>query len=651
MPPKIHGASGTQHTDFSRIDHKYEYPDGLNLKPGSELHNKLRDMVLERVRESESVMVARHGDWKKIDHTLTAYISPDVDEKKVQLDDPRKPVSIVVPISYAVLDTLLTYWTATFFDRPIFRFEGIGPEDTYGAILLEKLVDLQCVRGKAELALHTMFRGGLGYGFGVVTPVWKTRRGTRTIKDPILQTDLFGNPTVIGNRLSVIKDQVLFEGNILENINHYNYRPDPNVAIQDVQKAEFVSWIAQDSYMSLLAAEHAGDEDYINVLYLKDIQGVSQHDRRADSGIRDRAGQPATTSQISVATKPIDVINMYITLIPSERGIGDSNYPEKWLLSLAGDEVIIRCVPMNLDHNMYPVAVCSPDYDGYTVTPISRLEVIYGLQHTMDWLFSSHVANVRKAIHDMLIVDPSLVNMADLSKPGPGIFARLRRSAWGRGVKDAVEQLSITDVTRTHIADSVYIADLIEKVSGAVDSLQGIMRKGGERRSAEESRNTRAGALSRLQKSARIAGVQAMQDIGFMMASHTQQLMTQDAYVKAIGRWEDTLRQEYGVEGDIVPVGRSDILVDFDIAVNDGSVPGTENVEGWLKIFEIAASQPQIGGSFDVVRIFEHVARELGAKNVQDFVMKGGNIRAKVMQDKLVEAEAAKGNLKPVANG
>jgi hypothetical protein len=52
----------------------------------------------------------------------------------------------------------------------------------------------------------------------------------------------------------------------------------------------------------------------------------------------------------------------------------------------------------------------------------------------------------------MLIVDPSLINMADLEDPKPGKLIRMRRAAWGRGVENAVKQLNVNDITRQHIS-------------------------------------------------------------------------------------------------------------------------------------------------------------------------------------------------------
>ena len=77
---------------------------------------------------------------------------------------------------------------------------------------------------------------------------------------------------------------------------------------------------------------------------------------------------------------------------------------------------MVRAKPLGLSHGMYPIACIAPDFDGYSVAPLSRLEMLQGLQTTVDWLFNSHIANVRKAINDMLIVDPYMLNMKDLQK-------------------------------------------------------------------------------------------------------------------------------------------------------------------------------------------------------------------------------------------
>jgi hypothetical protein len=339
---------------------------------------------------------------------------------------------------------------------------------------------------------------------------------------------------------------------------------------------------------------------------------------------------------------------MYWTLIPNSEQLGKESYPEKWLIGLAADKYIICAKPLSLNHDMYPVAVCAPDFDGYSPTPVSRLELMYGMQGALDWLFNSHIANVRKAINDMLIVDPSLINMADLADPKPGKLIRMRRAAWGRGVDKAVMQLPVNDITKNHINDAGSIIEYMQRTSAATDSLSGMIRNSGERVTAEETKSTRTSALSRLTKAAKIASLQAMQDIGYMFAVHTQQLMSKDTYVKAVGSWRDTLLKEYGNES--ILVSPFDLIIDYDLIVKDGSVPMGDS-ESWLEVWRVMSQQPALWQSFDMVRIFKHIARIMGAKDVNEFTLNAGPIPPvdmKINSQETIDKGVQQGNIVPI---
>jgi hypothetical protein len=649
MPPRVRGNSDWRNKIGSeRGNLNYTYPRELNLKPGTELHNKIITAVLERAEDSYSVMSRRHDTWRKIDQNQTAYISTDTEEDIVKSKDERKPVSIVVPYSYATLETLLTYWVATFLNSPYFRYDGVTSEDTIGAIMLEKVIELQCMRNKVGLGLHTQFRDSLMYGFGVSAPIWTEYKGWKTYKDAagIRQRDY----------------QVLFEGNRLENIDPYLYLPDPSVPIHDVQKGEFVGWIERTNYMSLLDLERDSGGAIFNVRYLDGQDGISSIITTASDREKRVQGE-AREGLLHSTVQPMDVVWMYLKLVPSDTSwkLGKDNYPEKWLFAVAADSIVIAAMPLNLDHNLYPVSICVPDYDGYSVTPISRMEIIHGLQGVLDFLFNSHVTNVRKAINDMIIVDPFLVNMGDMKDPKPGKLIRTRRAAWGRGVENVAKQLQVNDITRSNVADSNMVIDLMQRSSAAVDIVQGIMRQGGERRSATESRDARMGALSRIAKSTKIASIMTMQDLAYMFASHTQQLMTQELYLNTMGRYQQELIEEYAADPrmvigpDNIPRGMkcnpNDLLINYDVVMHDGTMELGEFANEWVQLYQILAANPSIGGGFEMVRIFKHVARLMGAKNINEFVRKGGSVDIKTMQDELVQAEVQKGNMKALNQG
>jgi hypothetical protein len=255
------------------------------------------------------------------------------------------------------------------------------------------------------------------------------------------------------------------------------------------------------------------------------------------------------------------------------------------------------------------------------------------------------VANVRKAINDMLIVDPYLINVNDLKDPEPGKLVRLRRPAWGRGVTDAVQQLGVTDITAQNIQDVLFIIQYMQQISGTDNPVMGSLRRGGpERLSAREYQGTVQGAVSRLERMAKIIGIQGMQDIGYMFAHHAQQLMSEDVYVRIAGDWPAALEQSVGVRAGRAKVSPYDILVDYDLLVRDGSIPGGNFSDVWVQLFQTIAQQPALLQRFDIVRIFKHIALNSGAKNVDDFELRQ-QTNAIVSPDEQVLDQVQRGNL------
>jgi len=645
--PRIIQGNTAQAIDFSDVSYDYEYPDGLDLKPGSKLHDKLRDEVIQRANEANAAVSNRYSSWNKIDEVLTTYIPLDEEEEDIKYADKRKPVSIIFPYTYAIHETVLTYLVNAFLTEPIFRYEGVSPEDTIGAVMLEKVVEVHCNKSKIALALHTMFRDALAYGIGVGAPGWEERRGFKTVKQESGFTNIFGRFVEQGyNKVS--EEALLYEGNSMENIDPYLYLPDPNVASHEVQKGEYSGWVSRDNLMNLLRDEQV-DEDVFNVRYLRQVKNKQSSIFAGDNSRRyERTGMSSSgirTGSDNNTTNPVDVVYMYIKVIPKDWKIGNSEYPEKWLIALANDCVVIKAKPLGLDHDLFPIVSCSPDFDGYSALPLSRVEVLYGLQGTLDWLFNSHISNVRKAINDMLVVDPYLVNINDLKDPKPGKLIRMRRPAWGRGIGDAVKQLNVNDITRGNISDSAWIIQAMQKMGAADDPAMGSLRQGGpERLTKGEFQGTQAGAASRLGRIARVIGLQAMQDLGYMFASHIQQLMTQELYTTTTGRWQEVITSQYGPEAQRMKVTPFDVLVDYDVLVRDGSVPGGNFSDVWVQMFSVLASHPELSQTFDLTRIFKYVATNMGAKNVDEFV----RVKPQIMPDEQVRDMAQAGNAVPL---
>lgn len=630
-------------------DFAYNYPMSLDLRPNSPLHNKIVTEVNRRAMESHSVMSRRHPTWKLIDRTLTAYVPPDKEEEDIKYDDSRKPTSIVVPYSYATLETLLTYLVSSLLNDPIFQYSGVSPEDMVGATMMELVVAQQCRRAKVALALHTMFRDNLAYGIGPVAPIWTKEWGKKTVlQEQGFMSSIFSRFINMGQRRSNV-EAVLYEGNTLMNIDPYTYLPDPNVPAHAVGKGAYVGWVDQSNVFAMLEMEKNDGENIFNCKYLRTMGSCQS----AYGSKREQMNQGRDKNYGSDLSKPCDTVYMYVNLIPREWGLAARDYPEKWFFGVTADKLVTMCKPLGLNHNKYPVAVCASESDGYSTSPISRMEVIYGLQTTLDWLFSSHIANVRKAINDMLIVDPSLININDLKDPKPGKLVRTRRAAWGKGIEGAVKQLDITDITQGHIKDSSFIVDLIKQVSASNDVVMGINRNTSDRITAQEVRDTSAGALSRLGRMARLISLQAMHEISYMFASHTQQLMSQTLYGEIVGKYRETIPAERQIKGR-VKITPYDLIIDYDLVHKD--ITQGSDMQVWTQLFQSISQNDILINRFNVVNIFKHIARMSGAKDLDDFENPQApqqipNVQGQVMPDEQVAREVEKGNLIPAGGG
>lgn len=630
----------------------YKYPDKMDLRPGSKLHNLIIQRVMTRAKNSYSAMQRRHKTWNKIDEMMTAYIPLSAEEINTKTKDSTRPVSIIVPYSYANLETILAYQSKAFLSSPIYSYEGVGPEDTVGAKLLELIVNQQARRYKHMLALHTGFRDGLTYGIHASYVTWNTRTGhkVRSTKQPLF--DIQGN--VIGEEDKKENiSTILFEGNRIKNIDPYKYLPDVSVSAENIQDGEFTGWYETENIFNLLTEEASGE--IFNIKYVKQElgQGMAKSIFDSDASKRDRFGIRSTQGNSSERNYSVFLTNMYINIIPKDWGLPGSEgnrsgtAPEKWFFLLANDRIVVDARPLGLNHNMFPVAVNAPDYDGYSVAPISRIEMSYGLQEVLNWVFNSHISNIRKALNDMFIVDPSLINMEDMTNPAPGKLIRLRKHAWGRGVEGAVKQFNVQDVTRGNIQDASFVMDLMQKVNSSSDAAMGAAR-GGERRSAAEFSGTFNSLISRLEHLSSITSTQYLQDIAYLCASHTQQLMTKETYVRAVGDWPEVLMAEFGNAGGTA-VSPFDIQAEFDVMYKDGSTmnPDASVLQFWNTMFGAVTKDPELRQSFDIQRIFKHMARMSGAKNVNEFI-KQTPMNAQVMPDEVVAQQAQAGNIIPV---
>lgn len=618
--------------------------DGHDFQPGSETHERIVNNLLMYAEQSYNNLSGRFQTMRKIDENLTSYIPLNTAEQIVKNSDSRKPIQIVIPMTFATLETILSYYIQ-YLDLPLFRYTTTGdPDDTVGIILLERHVEWQSRKFRHPLYQLHAVRDALAYGFSSLVPRWEVKNGIKRVTVPI------GSADGLPENIKVPQPYVQYEGNRLYNPDPYKTLLDPNCNITDFQDSRFFGWYEKKDLMSYIEQEDV-NPFLFNFKYFDGQSGIS-------ALFTDRSGRSRDTNSATGAnlasyklSQPIDVAWFVVNLIPSSErwGLGSGRQPEKWLFGLAGDSVLVAATPLNLDHGDIPATVLAPFYDGHSSSPFPFLETTYGMQQAIDYHYNSRLNFLRKVNGMMWLVDPSLVNLPDLEDTRDGMIARLLPDAWGRGLmKDALMPIPVQDYTAGAMNDIGFLMGMSDRVTGAGAPTNSQRVHGStERVTATEMNLMSSGSMSKFGRIAFSTFWQSTYPLGNMIASQTMQFANEEIWAMVNGRGESDLRRLYGQQSTI-PISPYNMRMG-EVVVHDGGANVNGDPNAWPTMMQTATAIPELYQAFDVTRIFSQWLRLQGIRNVEDFKRAGGlpPVQATVVPDEQAGNMAADGQLVP----
>jgi len=618
----------------------------------STLHQDLVKLVRDRFTYSARHMSGRYESFRKAEKQHLAYVDPDeVDKNGKQIFTQAR--DIVVPYTYAVMQTRLTFFFFSMIGKnPIVPITGRGPNDTVPAKLMEVIQDYQFSEAKGAVTEYCFLQDCERYGMGIMRNVWSSMEEERWSinRKPL---------TIMGFKLAdrLVRERhrvTTYEGNQPTNISPYNFFPDPRVNVSDVKHMEFCGYRVTKSYNYLKVAEENGE--YFNIekipLISKDNQNKSfEADKISTESNLGRIvnmtatdtlmGDPSTNSTKDAAS--IKLEELEIRLIPRDHGIGTRSYPQEYLITLANDQIIIKCEPLIYPEFTYYVGEANHDYA--SPANLSTVDMCNGLSDQLSWLFNSHMANVRKIINNSMVVDPSMIEIKDLLDSSPVKIIRLKEDFWGvdGAVGKAIQQLQINDITRSHIQDSQVVMNLIQRVSAATDNIMGMVEE--VKRTATETSSTINLATARLKLTAYLYFTLAIKPMFKAQVHNNQGLLTEDRFYKitdetaiALGQNPEEMKNRIFVSPDQL-YGN----FDFDIPSFDMPIDKTNMAKVWQGIIKDVVSNPVLSQKFDIFPMFQQMIYNMGITNSKDFEMK-----TKVMPDDKVQQMAKDGSLAPL---
>lgn len=618
-----------------------------NIPHNSDLERRILDEIKQRVRFWESRVSSKLDKWRQAEEKVLAFVHETEvtrKRKKDRADGRPDYTTIQIPYSYAVVMSALTYVTSVFLGRtPILQYSGRHGESQQQVQALEALIDYQLMNGYMLPTLYTWFYDALKYGYGIVGLYWDERIEMVSEMMPQPQQGLMG---MMGQQPNFVPIQIpmrTYAGNKIFNVQPQDFIWDARFPAREFQRGEYCGRRFVMGWNEVVRKQKAGQ--YINVEFIK-TQGQdtfafnmgSDQLERAEAYSGSSNNFSETISQQKAHPQSVRGIEMVIELIPKEWGLGPSDWPEKWVLTCtASFDTLIGISPLGALHCSYPYAIFPLEPEGYGLTIRGMPEVLDPVQNTIDWLINSHFYNVRAALNNRSVVDPSRVVMKDVLDPLPGGIIRLKPVAYGTDTKTAVTQLQTMDVTQQHLPNVGFMTQFGERIIGVNDQIMGMLDTGG-RKTATEVRTSTSMGVNRLKFLAEFGSSTGMDPLSKMMVQNTQQYYDMELKMKIAG---DLLQ---GAGQNFIMVDPMLITGFYDFVPVDGTLPIDRfaQVNLWKELIQACLTVPQIGLQYDLAGIFQWVAQLAGLKNITQF-------RVQVRPDQMLAMMAQQGNAVPLS--
>ena len=656
--------------DTEPADTRLDMPLQERLRYGTGFHGQLVSRLVQRRQLSERHISQRYSQWNEVDNHVNFYINLAKRAKRTdQTSDPDKREmpfnrAIVIPASYATLmvrlTTLMTIFTAR---DPLVHIEGVGPEDMQTAKIMEGALAYDLRRMRVNLVLYGALQDAEKYGLGVINDSWDTEPGWVTRQPRMLPGPLGMMQQMLMRQLGLQETTrewgTVSEGNLWRTVDPYLFWPDPRVPGQDMQGGEFCGHRTRRSYMYLYErSTQAGGPGavYFNIEHLKKGREGGTRDitnRRDNSSLRDLAEIDFRDSADEKDRGVFRVDSLQVKLIPREWGLSPERRPEIWWFAMADDSVIIRAHRSPHDHNRFTYSTMSPNFDSHTVFQQGNMENMEGLQRLMNWMYNSHIENVRKHLNNAVLYSARFVEEQDLLNPGPAQHIRLTPEAEemiisGRATAQSFwYQIPAVDVTGGHLNEVETLFELIHRMLGTNDPVSG--QQTSSKRTLGEVERIISASGRRMALTAQLYDTMCIQDLADRAIQNRQQFTEIEQYIKITGE----LAREQGVER--MMVNKQQLQGKYDYMPISGIIPPdpARFADIWIQILQGALQAPQLmqpgpdGKVLDFRKIFEEAATAMGARNIEEFYMQVAPEAPQVMPDEGLAQEVQAGNMIP----
>ena len=586
-----------------------EHPDNIQ---------ELLEEVVDAVNHSRTFIARNYSAWDKALETYKR--KRVVDASDARAKQKGEPTKMVVPLTYAQCNTLVTFLFISLTSKDsVFELSATGDEDYPLRDVAQAVVDREVRQTNYHMRLVEALLDMVRFSLGVLKTSWEyesifvsttpVEQDVSFLFDP---TDL----TIPQEQEPEEEEVILKEGCKIENISPYNFIYDTRVPLPRWKEGRF-----------------AADEQSVNLKDLKRLekQGFlkgAEHIQEFDQELWKARGGSATnrlegvepvnfTGKKPKGDRMVARTSVQYRLVPSEYGLGDSDDEEIWVITIANDSRIIGLQPLNSPVNEFQYDILQLLPDQHADLSDSLCKLIDPIQEVITWLINARVASVRRNIDGRLVVDQQHVDMSTLNTSSP--FILLKKSAPRMGTSRFIEQLRTTDPTASHFNDSEALIRILYMVSGVNENSMGAFAPG--RRSATENRTANAGASARMKLIGASCWYGGLASLGRKLLLSCRQDMSFKTFSKIVG--EEKAAQFYDI---FHPANPYELYSSEDFFSYDSTIESERNyvAQSLQELFLGLVSNPEVAASMqlDLPAMLNEIYALRGVKNLSRFKVK-----------------------------
>jgi len=585
-----------------------DLPTRLKEKEQDELLADLLADCTRDLKRSRTTMSKYYDDW---DYALETYQQIRYDDSAdIKSRKKREPAKQTIPLSYAQVNTFVTYLTLLYTqNQRFFEYQPTGTEDFAIREECEKIIEREVRNGFATPVLVQFLLDIARFNLGVLKPSWQVRTTTITPTDTALSfATLFSDTAGLQLVQQANEDieVIVKEGTVVDNVSPFNFFPDTRLPMKRWHEGSF-----------------AADETVHHVREVKRMEGVvgAEHlnafDNKAwtDRGATRLEGLDPKSSKDENDFMVV-VTEMQRWLIPSEYGLSSSKEDELWLVRIGNDQRILSAEKLE-DANMgftYKLAQMAPDHHAKLSDSLSSL--IDRLQETVTWLMNTRIEAVKNNIEKQLVVHSQYVELEDLQTRSPFIRMKKNTPLMG-GLSNFIQQLKTNDPTVTHIQDADTLMKMMYQVSGVNENSMGGFHGG--RRSATEARNVQAGSAARMKLIGTTIYQMAIGPLGKQLLINARQWMSDETFFKILGEDEDTYAawELFHKDNWWELIGSEDFFV-FDATAASEKTFVAQSLQE-LAIALMSNPEVLMATNIDLVKVIERIQELRGVTNLKQF--------------------------------